>query len=434
MINITTVDFYLKDSEITNTSLEGRETLLDADVVIFNPAYYHEIWKEKLVHYDDNSTKIFSPHSDQIRNVFEVRKNEVETLLEKGKIIISFLYPLRGFSGQIGDKSSYDIVTNYRYLPLPLQYFHDNLRAGRSGRRKHVRHNKKKNPFSTFFYAFKEQIEYEAYFDFDAEDNADYFILNKSNRALGAIHKFSNGLIVNLPVIDDFDHKKFIGVIRQCAKSFFDNKDETPAPKWIESYSLPGEKLIKEKLNKIEAEIKSLQEKEADIVREQIELTNFKKLLYSNGKELEKVTLEAFKLFGFEVENRTVNDLEHDIIFHSKEGRGIAEIEGKDKDAINISKLDQLNRAVDEDFALTDNYPQGVLIGNHYRFLDPEKREAPFTEKVHIVAKKKSYGLLSTLEIYNAIQKILENPDIADFKRKCREQILNTTGTISLNK
>ena len=132
-------------------------------------------------------------------------------------------------------------------------------------------------------------------------------------------------------------------------------------------------------------------------------------------------------MFGFKAENRKQGDLEHDVVFESPEGKGLAEIEGKDNSAIHIEKLDQLNRAVDEDFDLTDKYPKGILIGNHYRLTNPENRKEPFTEKVLIVAEKKSFGLLTTVEIFNAVNFILNNPQDEGFKKRCRQRILNST-------
>ena len=431
MINIVTVDYYLDDKKVVNTSINGYETLLDADVVIFDPSEFPKLWENKVKYGDDNIGRIYSPISDQIRQIFESRKNEVETLLENGKIIISVLHPIYGFNGEVGDRSKYEVVTNYDYLPLPQDYFLNRLKSGSSNQINSIKHHPKgKTIFSQFFYAFKDDIEYTAYFDFDGTENQDYFILNKANRPIASFHKYSNGLIINLPSLDyNKDASKFIGVIRQCAERFLFKRQQTPPPSWTNLFSLKGESEYEEKLSLLNKKIDQLETEKNDIEKEKLELTQFKGLLYEQGFELEILVLKSFRLFGFKAENRKQDDLEHDVVFESIEGRGIAEIEGKDNDAIHISKLDQLNRAVDEDFELTEKYPQGLLIGNHYRLTNPEKRKEAFTEKVKIVAGKKSFGLLTTVEIYKAISHLLENPKDEDFKKKCREKILTTEGT-----
>ncbi len=430
MINIATVDYYLDDKKVVNTSINGYETLLDADVVIFDPSEFYKLWEGKVRYGDDNVGRVYSPTSDQIRQIFEARKNEVETLLENGKIIISILHPISGFNGEIGDRSQYDVVTNYDFLPLPQNYFLDRLKSGSSNQQNSIKHNPKgKTIFSQFFHAFKEEIEYTAYFDFDGTENQDYFILNKANRPIASFHKYSNGLIINLPALNyDKDDSKFIGVIRQCAERFLFKKQQTPPPSWTSSFKLSGESDFEIKLTELGKQIDALELKRSEIQNEKSELTQFKGLLYEQGNELEILVLKSFRLFGFKAENRKQDDLEHDVVFETSEGRGIAEIEGKDNDAIHIGKLDQLNRAVDEDFELTEKYPQGLLIGNHYRLTNPEKRKEPFTEKVKIVADKKSFGLLTTVEIFKAISYIIENPDDEEFKKKCRDKILKTTG------
>ncbi|MDP3445092.1 MAG: hypothetical protein Q8T08_19700, partial [Ignavibacteria bacterium] len=203
---------------------------------------------------------------------------------------------------------------------------------------------------------------------------------------------------------------------------------QTPAPPWIKDYSLIGETDFDKLSSEIQQKIEELESQKIKIEEQKNQITQYKGLLYEQGFELEELVIKAFRLFGFKAENRKLDDIEHDMIFESEEGRGIAELEGKDNDAIHISKLDQLNRAVDEDFELMGNFPQGILIGNHYRFTKPENRKDAFTEKVHIVAKKKSFGLLNTCEIFYAVDYLQRNPDDNEFRISCRTKILKITG------
>lgn len=428
-MNITTVDFYINNSEVLNTYIDQNTTILDSDIVIFNPSQYKNLWKDKVRRQDNNSEIIFSPDSDRVRAILENRRNEVQTLLEKGKIIINIISPVYEVKGQYKNSSTYESLTNYDYLPNSREYPFDQLTAGSSGRKNSVNANKTKNIFSQFFFAFKNEIEYEAYFDFDGTKEPEYFILNKAHRPIASISPFLNGIIVNLPHLNGkVDENKYLGVIRQCSQKFFKSISQTPPPEWVQGYQLNGEREIEERLECIEKRIEELKVNKKEIEKDKIQLTKYKLLLFEQGAGLEDVVLEAFKLFGFNAINRKSEDMEHDMVFDSKEGRGVAEIEGKDKDSIHISKLDQLNRAVDEDFDLTNEYPQGVLIGNHYRLTNPEERGEPFTEKVHIVAKKKSFGLLNTYEIFKAVNYLISSPNDEEFKLNCRNAILKTTG------
>lgn len=430
-MNIVTVNFYLDDNRVINTTIDSNETFLDADVVIFDPSEFQNLWHDKVKLANDNVGRIYSPTSDKIRQLFTSRRNEVKTLLENGKIIISIINPLTGFNGEIANVNKYDVITNYDYLPLPQEFFLKHLKSGSSSQNNSSKHHPKgKTLFSQFFYAFKDEIEYTAYFDFDALENQDYFILNKANRPIAAFHKFNNGLIVHIPSLNyNKDDKKFVGVIRQCAEKFLLQRFQTPAPSWTNLITLYGESNFEQDLKILNEKIKNLEEEKIKIELAKLEITQYKGLLFEQGFELEELVLKSFRMFGFKAENRKQEDLEHDVVFESAEGHGLAEIEGKDNDAIHISKLDQLNRAVDEAFELTEKYPQGILIGNHYRLTNPENRKEAFTEKVHIVAKKKSFGLLTTVEIFNAVNYLIKNPNDEKFKTLCREKILSISGT-----
>jgi hypothetical protein len=130
----------------------------------------------------------------------------------------------------------------------------------------------------------------------------------------------------------------------------------------------------------------------------------------------------------FDAEPYQKEDMDHDVLLTSPEGMAVVEIEGKDKDAIRVEKIDQLSRVVDEHFHEHDVYPEGVLIGNPYRLVNPDDREAPFTKKAQIAATRKGFGLLTTTELYKAVVRILENPETDDFKTACRTEILGAKG------
>lgn len=289
--------------------------------------------------------------------------------------------------------------------------------------------NKGNTNLKQFYFAFKNEMFHSAYLNFDGKNNEKYFLLNKANKPVGAVYNALNGLIVLLPQMEHkYENPKLIGVIIDCSKSFLTKHTITQPPNWLNEYKLNGEDKIAANINKIEKEIENLENKKIDKQNDMLAITKYKGLLYEQGFELEILVLESFKIIGFIAENRKQNDLEHDVVFHSAEGKGIAEVEGKDNDSIHVSKFDQLNRAVDEDFDLTGEYAQGILVGNHYRLTKPEIRKEAFSEKVKIVAKKKGFGLLTTIELFKAVKYILENTNVEDYKKACREKILSTIG------
>jgi len=424
LLNIITIDYFLKADNVTNIDIDGEQTLLDADIVIVNPDNFPQLWGDYLKTNRDGKKIVYPPDSDRVSSIFAYRKKEIQTLLEKGKIIIVFACPRYVDHAVSNNQNTY--VSNYDFLPFRMT----NLKSGKSTGKNPIILKDNQNLFTPYFKAFKDELSYSAYLDIDSDEKI-YFLVNNSNKPVGFTYGWEKGLIAFLPAPTyQSDNKKLIGVIVESTRRFFTKHETTPPPGWTNDYALWGETEINEKINALQSELLKRKEDISIIEGQKEQITKFKSLLFEQGPDLENIVIESFRLLGFKAENRKVDDLEHDIVFESEEGKGIAELEGKDNDAIHISKMDQLNRAVDEDFELTGSYSQGVLIGNHYRFTKPELRKEPFTEKVLIVAKKKNFGLLTTFEIYKAVQKVLEDPCNETLKKSYREKILKTEGQI----
>lgn len=399
--------------------------MLDADIVISAPQNFEALWK-----YETRSQKLSSPKSDKIRKYFEIKQREISTLLKYGKVIIVFIYPIKGFNGEVNNKGYYESVTNYDFLPGNHDFLFKNLKSGKSINSKSLKLSNPNAIFAQYFKAFKDELEYSAYLDVESNEYTS-FISNKSDKPVAFTRRIDEGLIVYLPEPKYESHnKKFLNTIITCTKKILVKYHSTPPPEWISKYNLLGEDYFDSEINLLNVELQKILDKQQELEMQKKNISKFKTLLYEQGPNLELIVIESFILFGFNAENRKVADLEHDVVFYSDEGKGIAEIEGKDNDSINVHKLDQLNRAVDEDFDLTETFSQGILIGNHFRLTDPNHRKEPFTTKVHLVAKKKNFGLLSTFEIFKAVQRIIENPNDINYRETCRKSILNTTGEL----
>lgn len=432
-MEISTLNFRIKNKDVLNTTFSGNETLLDSDVVICNTPNINEDWGRVSLG-KDNKYYLRSPDSLKLQEHLSHRKNEIKTLLENGKVIVCFLGAPIIVYGEGKRVNIYNEISNYSFLPIDEHSYPilQSIMVGQGRKKSGLKLTENKNPFAQFYHAFKNELSYQAYFDFPTNEDFNSFIQNKSKKGLGLTLKVLNGHVIFLPKLsNDIDQDKLIGVIRTCSQNIMKSaKEITPRPKWLKDYELRGEVELLEKIEEVEAKIRDLKDVKSEFQRQIQKVVQYKKLLFEQGEELELVVKESFKLMGFDVEKRKEEDIEHDLLFSSAEGRGLAEVEGKDSTAINISKFDQLNRAVDEDFHINDDYPQGILIGNHFRLENPITRKEPFTEKVHTIARKKSFGLLTTLEIYNAVAFILKNPDDNEFKKQCRYRILNTEGEI----
>lgn len=109
--------------------------------------------------------------------------------------------------------------------------------------------------------------------------------------------------------------------------------------------------------------------------------------------------------------------------------RLLGEAEGKNDKAINIDKLDQLNRNVQEEFAKRSDtkYSKGVLFGNAFRLTPLNERGEYFTDKCAAGFARLGFTLVRTPDLFQVAKYLKENRD-PEFARKCRAEILNTHG------
>lgn len=232
------------------------------------------------------------------------------------------------------------------------------------------------------------------------------------------------------PPPKDADVKTVRGVLVTCALPVLTRSFRTPEPEWAKKYNVPGEAQLAEKTQGLKQKVEEVQS-ELDLLESERQfLVQYRALLYEQGRPLEDAVIRAFELIGFTGGRVQEDDIEHDIVMNSPEGVMVAEVEGKDDDAIHVEKLDQLSRVVDEYFAQHEEYPEGVLIGNPYRLKPPNERRDPFTKKTRKAAKRKGFGLLTTVELFKTVLRVLENPADDNFKAGCRRAILGAKGEL----
>ncbi len=414
MLKLISLGLTIASPEVLNTTFESHFSLLDADVLIIEPG--------KL----DESMKRADPSAMQ--DLVNRRTKEIQTLLENGKIVISFFAPISSIS--VGSQRRGTItLTNYSWLDDPWSDYITERLIGGTGHA--ISLSIPQHPFAPFYYAFRERLTYGAYLEKDLPTAySEGFLRNKAGKIVGASMRLTSGMVVFLPYLttDAMDPKKFVGVLIQCVGRIYANSERTPPPPWIGDYAVPGEEEVTKEIETIEVRIKEESNRMNTAIERLNTLSSFRSLLYEKGKPLEEIVLRVFEFMGFKSERLQKGHLEHDVILSSEEGRAIAEVEGRDDESIHIDKLDHLTRVVDEDFHENNTYAHGILIGNPYRLKPPQHREAPFTDKVLIAVQRKGFGLLTTVELFKAVALMLTKPDDINLKARFRTLILQGQG------
>jgi hypothetical protein len=208
----------------------------------------------------------------------------------------------------------------------------------------------------------------------------------------------------------------------------------TPAPAWALSsdYRLSLEGELEASITTCSAEIAEMQAKKTKLEELLEHAGGLRRLLFEQGKPLEEAILEGMRLFGFGAHSFSDGASEFDVVFFSPEGRCLGEAEGKDNKAINIDKLSQLERNLQEDFARDEvtQYAKGVLFGNAYRLVPLGDRGDFFTEKCVSGAKRVGAALVRTPDLFAPARYMKENPSDVDYAKQCREAIFGSDGEV----
>ena len=207
----------------------------------------------------------------------------------------------------------------------------------------------------------------------------------------------------------------------------------SPPPDWAQAtqYETATQRGLREELLKAqeaEAQARRRLEELADSLGEASVLQG---LLYAQGRPLEDAVLRALKLMGVDAARVAEGDSEFDAVFTIDGRRILGEVEGRDKAAIAIEKITQLERNIAEDFARGDvaEHAHGVLFGNPQRVVPPDERTKTFTARCITSAERSGFALVLTHTMFEPAAYLEANND-AEYAASCRVAIANTNGEL----
>lgn len=301
--------------------------------------------------------------------------------------------------------------------------------------------------------------EFSAFSPYQVQIEGDFtHVLLKSrsgDRIVGAAFHGKSGVLLFLPPLcydkdqfvryDDDTEKfywtktalefeaKLVTSLANLADTLRKSIQATPPPPWTgeSKYQLDEETKLEKQISTLSTKMAKLQEKKTILERNLQDACSLRWLLYEYGRLLENALLEALVLFGFEATPFEDGVSEFDAVFISPEGRCLGEVEGKDNKAININKMSQLERNLQEDFARdeVDEFAKGVLFGNAYRLTPIDKRGDFFTKKCISAAIRGRITLVRTPDLFFPAKYLKQNPGDDEYAKQCRKAIFSTEGT-----
>ncbi len=453
---IFTVGFKLPGEEFEDIDFSSSQTLLDADIVLFEPTLGD--WNPDE-HGSYNGRLRFNEYSSFFKKEqLDHWRSEIVAAVDAGKLVIVYMaepincYRYTGekeISGTGRSRVTTNIFTEISsYEAIPY------LKGVTAKSGKKIRLEKDAAYLTPYW------TEFSGYSPYEVEIAGQFErVLLKSrvgNRIVGAAVHGSTGVLLFLPPIR-YDYEKFVRydentnedcwtkealkfgkrlvvALVSLAGNLKQANQTTPPPNWTSEsrYRLFAEGELESAILSCTSEISRLRSKKTTLEAQLSETSSLRRLLFEQGRPLETAILEALKLFGFEAEPFSDGESEFDAVFVSLEGRCLGEAEGKDNKPVNIDKFSQLERNINEDFARDEvsDHAKGVLFGNSYRLLPLEKRDEFFTAKCISAAKRVRAALVRTPDLFAPAKYLKENPADTNYAKQCREAIFHTEGNI----
>jgi hypothetical protein len=442
--------------EFNYVPFHSGASLLDADIILF------EVGLDYITDSSRNSYQgkpsLSAESSIQNRASITHWRNELKQAFEIGKTIFIFLKKPTEVYARTGSQEisgtgrgqrvihHVDLINSYSSLPINF----DSIIPSKG---KKVKFTKDGGILSGYWKGLNSISHYEVYYE---HQKSKVLLITKSgDKTLASLIHGKKGAMFLLPPVDfssenfvHYDEKKYqsfwttealkygktlLKSIVEIHKTLQRGFGKGPAPEWVsnDKFILKVEKDIDGKIEAINSKLSKLSEQRINY-QKKLEIEKLPKcLLYETGKALEAAVIDALHTIGFKADKYKDEESEFDILFESEEGRFLGEVEGKDNSAININKLQQLERNIQEDFSKehVDAYAKGVLFGNPNRLTEPKKRDTLFTKKALSAAKRSGFALVHTPDLFPIVQYLKEKKN-KTFSKKVRKRFAKVSGDI----
>jgi hypothetical protein len=469
-------DSVVSSDSILNLDFRSDKSLLDGDIIVFSvdiSKYYAGESFQGMRCLDNDS-------SFRLRADCQHWRSELEAALKHGKTVIVFINDSPQVKAATGEmqysgtgrntRTTRIVTTVDPYESIPVTF---GSVVRRSGER--IKAVQDLGILATYWHEFGGHSAYEGYIE--SFKGTALLETQTGGKVVGGIYQQPSwkGTLIFIPKLDlssavdkrmnEFKQKQkkkpvkdisaearrtesllkkaeysvasqLIAAITGLDKAAINATEATPPPVWAQEdrFILVKEIEVQSAINENAAYFLKLRNERTELELALKKAKRLRGLLYEKGKPLEEAILLALKILGFQAENLKEDDSEFDVVMIDPEGdRLIGEAEGKDDKAINIDKLDQLDRNLKEDFSrqeeVTAHFATGVLFGNAYRLTAPEVRDTFFTTKCIVAAKRSHISLVRTTDLFKIAQYLDRCPN-PEFAETCRRMIRQADGEI----
>jgi hypothetical protein len=405
----------------------------DYDAVIVRPESLSDLYEPiRYSLYDrDNNRNLTSQSGEIISEVNKKRREQVNGLLQRGGIVVSFLEPLKKYRYELRYEGEdyWPSVTNYDWL-LSDFTIDSELGGILYGTGTSIEYIDSGHPFSEYLYT---KPSWTAYIN--VEDCKSWKIIASTydTHALALAKRVGVGNIILLPSFYHYDNGE---LLERCIIKLLGDKDTTLQPEWAKAISVPGQEEIFTQITQINEQLTTLENERDSLIDSENKLERWKYLLYEKGKhKLEPVVREAFNLFGCHIEDQP--DKDSDGIVSCNIGSALLEVVGS-KSTIKIEKFGELTKNIGNYISEKGSSVSGILVANPFceKPLDnrPPKnsQKSLFAKELVESAEKQGIPVLLTTDLYEVVCSIMNNEITDKDKLVLQERIFNGKGLVRL--
>jgi hypothetical protein len=427
-----TLEFPLNEPGVVDTSLVDPVSLLDADVLLVSPGAIADRIRPYVQRAQDGGPWLpLNTETRALHNALACRRDEVQRLLEVGRVVFSILDPLEGYRFHAAYSPPLPPwLDNYEWLPSAVgSHFKHKIKGGIGVRLR----TEPRSPMEQYCRAFAEKLTYRAYLT--EAVGTPFAWLETTGNIAGSVIPAGVGRLVLLPpvLLQPEDRPKVVGVLRECAIRLRADVPATPPPPYAaeQEYALWGES---ERRRAVEDAVEALHRVQARQGKEETALCTIQRwrgLLYETGLRLQETVVEALNLLGFNAESVEGTRGELDIVAESPLGLVIGEVTSRERGQVPQDEVDRLHgKAAAYEVTMQAKSAARVLLANAWPEKRPAERPPHFTDGALQTAVKLGVRLVTTSDLFRAIQHVLAHREDEDFKELCRKTILSGPGGV----
>jgi len=288
-------------------------------------------------------------------------------------------------------------LDNYFFCPVDLNVINE------TGDTFYLR-NEELNPFESLFDQISaDEISWKSYFK-KIPKNARIIGVTRANYCVLMEVPLGKGKLILLPHFKNRS-EAVTKIVNNIIPRLCHEEERFSTPKWLCDFSSDLENHTRETLRQLE---------------------KAKRLLYTKDSVLEKAVAFAFEKIGFKVKilpSGTLPDLE----LLDGQKKCIVEVKGHDNRQAKRAEILQLLGYLSE----TDVEEKGIVVCNHEFTKNPNKRNgSAFTTGAIQLGKNNGISLVSSIDLYEIVMKVLNN-EIDDVAlQKLRIKLMGASGQI----